>query len=249
MSFDITLFDNAAMGIFKAKHPDIPVLHSDVWDEVLAQFKVNDLNPDGAVGELNRFSEWIVNWKLNVHTAMIDRIVITLSVPMGGGFLNVELQAAFPITFGDEGGVETEATPKMINDTAVKLGRQVMQTFTHMQTYGIALKASDMRPNDNGKGAMTPPPPTQITQAQNNREIGSVETVTAAQLVVGSSDGKTTYRIKAAWFMPYGAPVYEETFKAAGIDIAQYPIGVHPFTRTVDVMRVTDKKIKIIKIY
>lgn len=248
MTFDMALFDNAAMGIFKAKHQDLPVLHSDIWDEVLEQFKVNDLNPDGAVGELNRFALWIVTWKLDIHTAMIDRIKISLQVPMGSGFMSIQLEAGFPITFGEEGGIETEATPKMINDTAIKLSKQVFSTFEHIQKFGKVSAAPTTSPAQSPQSSAmnTQPSPA---QSSNNREVGSVERVVVDSLVVGSADGKTNYRLKGGWFQAYGAPVYPETFAAAGIDVSGYPIGVHPFPRTVDVQRVTDKKIKVIKIY
>ena len=244
MTFDMSLFDNAAFGIFKAKKPDLPVPHSEVWQEVLDEFKVNDLNQDGAVGELNRFSEWIVSWTLHVHTAMVDRIRIGLSIPMQGGFMNIDLEAGFPITFGEEGGIETEASPKMVNDTAVKLAKQVFQTLTHLQKFVVG---GNSVPANTGNA--TSNPPNQPPQQQQQTQTGAVERVIVETLSVNSNDGKLTYRLKGAWFTQYGAPVYPEVFAAANINISQYGIGSYSFPRTVDIQRIGDKKIKVIKIY
>lgn len=99
--------------------------------------------------------------------------------------------------------------------------------------------------------ALKPAAPAQPAQPQT--PMSPVERMQADGLSIANQNGKTYYRVRAGWFAKYGAPVYEETLKAAGLaEVLTLAPGDYDFKWPVDV-EIKDvngkKQPKITKIY
>lgn len=233
MAFDSILFNNAAFAMFKQAHPALPLSHEELWEEVLNQFKVNDLST--AVEEMTRFSQWIVNWKLSIVTPVIDRITVGLQVPFQKGYMTLQLSAGFGVMFGEESGVETEADQRTINATAKQM---VEKMFRAVESLGLA------KSNEGNQSATSNGLPSQ----QSGGQGGNTEKHTVDILAISDHEGKRQYRAKGSWFSQFGAPIYPEVFKAANIDPSGLPTGQHQVKWDVEILRMGENKIKVTKI-
>lgn len=228
------LFTSMAMAAFKNAHPSLPIPHEELWGDVLEAFS---FNPDADyTDEIKRFIDWIPTWKFAVVLPSTDRISVTLQVPFMGGYVNIGLQAGFAITFGENGIPETEASQQLINATTVDLFRKTHAAYQYLK-------------NNAELGALPETkPPMSVSQTPQSQQNGTTEQFQATEMVVNVTDGVKQVRIKAGWFMQYGAPCYEEVLTAAGIDLNTLAVGKHQFNRRVTVQKNSAGKPKIIRI-
>lgn len=232
--YDETMFKTIAMEIFKKAKPDLPAKHEEVFEEVMTAFKPNPVD-NVLTEEVMNFEHFIKSWKFNVDMGQIDRVSVSLQIPMGQGFANIGLSAGFPVQFAEgDGMIETSATQASINATIRDLMNKIFVSYTGLKSFdGFGGKDNGALSQSN---ASAPP--------ANNAERHTSESI-----VCNVQEGKRQYRIRAGWFKQYGAAVYEEVLLAAGIDPQSIANTSTPFVRQIDVVKNEKNQPKVVKIY
>jgi hypothetical protein len=229
MSFEMGLFETAAKASFKNAHPNLPVSHDELWDEVVNAFQVNDLNPDGAVGEIQRFMKWIKEWKLQISMPQVDRLSVGIQMKAGDGWINMQLHAQFGLDFADNGMTETKATQRSINLASNVMLNQLLEAYDYLRANGQA-------------------PAPAAAPASAPASAAGDELVLGEMLVVEFKDDKLTYKIKGGKYSQYGAAVYPEVLTAAGFDVKNLGMGSHVLNRNIHVVKNDRGFAKVIKI-
>lgn len=222
---DKSLFRSGALGEMRTAGIE---LADTVVDTAIGAFQPNE--NENVINEIVRFREFIKGVSFKLRHAELEKLTVSITMPAGEGSVTLALAADLrPI---DDNGVIG-----MLNDAEIAASSVAMvkQLFGVLAT--VRQNASNIQPK-----------PQQ--QQQTNGKSGSEEqTHTAQSVTIENYNGKKRFRIKAGWFMAYGAPVYEEVLKACGyenlltMEPGEYPF-VHPITVKVD----ENKKPKVVAI-
>lgn len=230
MAFDMPLFTTMAQAAFINTHPSLPVPHAELYPEVIDQFKVNDLST--VVEEFQRFQEWIKTWRLKIDMPQVESMTVAIQAKAGDGFINLQLHARFGVDFATDGIVETKATQRAINAAAGTMLHQLFETLEHLRTSNAV-----------------PPPSQNQTQGGSKAQNGvGADMVLGETLVVDAKDGKLAYKIRGGKYMKFGAAVYPEVLKAAGVQFEALAVGIYPLGRQVHIIENDRGYAKVIKI-
>lgn len=222
---DKQLFKSGALGELRTAKIE---LAETVVDAAVDAFQPNE--EENVINEIVRFREFIKGMSFKLRHADLERLTVSLSVPAGDGTISIGLTGNLQ-PLNRETGEFASLSDAEIAASSVAMVKQLFSVLGTIRQNAPAIQPRQQQQQQNGNGG--------ATEQQHKAE----------KLVVENYNGKSRFRIKAGWFMAFGAPVYEEVLKACGYEnVLNFAPGEYDFKHDITVKVDENKKPKVIAI-
>jgi hypothetical protein len=237
-----SLFRAGALGVLRSQgQVDGPEF---MVDELIAAFKPDQQRT--VAEELERFKAFASQIESRIEPLPLDRLEVRV-VSAGQPRIQLGLSAsAYEI---DADGKYVSANPRTLAGSAAKMLNTLLGILATLPSATAATTSSVPKPATGGSGL------TSFVEPAANQKTGSafspmMEQHDAESIERSIYDGKDTFRVRAGWFSKFGAAVYPEVLRRAGLLewAEQLPVGQpQPFRYRIEV-EVRYGKLKVVQI-